>query len=154
MKLASIGILAILAVTPLAAEESSVAIGKPLPELKVQYEKSTPNLSGHAAIVEFWATWCGPCRKSIPHLNKLYGKYKDEGLVVIGITSEEPSAVQKFTEQTPIDYTVAYAADKEVSRQFGVRGIPHAFLVDKSGKIIWRGHPAKLTDEMIVQAMQ
>ena len=98
-------------------------------------------------VIEFWATWCPPCRMSIPHLSKLQKEYKDKGLIVVGITNEELPKVKQFVKtQTDMNYNVAvdtegttYAAYME-----GVQGIPHAFIVDKEGRIAWAGHPMEM----------
>ena len=123
-------------------------IGKELPQLGVDYIDKNPDLKGKPAIVEFWATWCPPCRATIPHLNDINKKYQDKGLVVIGITNEDKATVQKFRKSTPMEYNVAIDK-KDIGEKLGVSGIPHAFLVDKGGKIVWEGHPAQLNDAEI-----
>ncbi|TAK98154.1 MAG: redoxin domain-containing protein [Verrucomicrobia bacterium] len=98
-------------------------------------------------VVEFWATWCGPCRTSIPHLTELQKKFKDKGVIFIGVSNEEVDTVKKFVEKMgdKMDYTVAVEKGQETSEDymsaFGVNGIPHAFIVDKEGRIVWHGHP-------------
>jgi thiol-disulfide isomerase/thioredoxin len=99
--------------------------------------------------VEFWATWCPPCRKSIPHLNEVYSKYKSKGLEIVGITDEDAATVKKFQSQIPMDYKVAINTPQSIYQQFGIQYIPTAFLVDKSGKIVWTGQPMELTDDQI-----
>lgn len=98
-------------------------------------------------VVEFWATWCGPCRTSIPHLTELQKKYADKDVVVIGISDEEPATVKPFVTEMgdKMNYTVAADADKKTNKAylgaFGVDSIPHAFIVNKEGKLVWHGHP-------------
>lgn len=97
-------------------------------------------------VIEFWATWCGPCRTSIPHLTELQKKFKDQGVIFVGLSDEKPEVVKKFVEKMgdKMDYTVAIDAGKTTEgymEAFGVRGIPHAFVVDKQGRIVWHGHP-------------
>src|SRR5438132_6811939 len=76
--------------------------GDPLPTLALNYLGKQPELSGKPVLVEFWATWCPPCRKSIPHLNQIYAKYKSQGLVIVGITDEDETTVKKFQQQVPM----------------------------------------------------
>jgi len=129
------------------ARAQKAAKGSTLPALDVKYVGETPDLKGKPLIVEFWATWCPPCRQSIPHLNELYKTYKDRGLVVIGLTDEDKSTIKKFQKDIPMDYFVAI--DDKLSKEFGVTGIPHALLVDKDGKIVWEGHPMSLKKDDI-----
>lgn len=102
---------------------------------------------GKVYIVEFWATWCGPCRVSIPHLTEVAHKYKDKNVVVVGISNEEAGVAKPFVEKqgAKMDYNVAVDPTGNViegyMRAFGCRGIPHAFIVDAEGKIAWHGHP-------------
>jgi len=98
-------------------------------------------------IVEFWATWCPPCRESIPHLTALQKKYKDKGVVVVGVSSEDPADVKPFVKAQgdKMDYAVAVDKEEKTVRDYleanGINTIPHAFLVDKDGNIAWSGSP-------------
>ncbi|MFG0330404.1 MAG: TlpA family protein disulfide reductase [Phycisphaerales bacterium] len=97
------------------------------------------DLEGYVVVVEFWATWCGPCRRSIPHLNKLHNDLKDDGVVFIGLSNEDPGTVQKFMKQTRMDYFVVAASAS--GQDYGVSGIPAAFIVKPDGVIAWKGNP-------------
>lgn len=125
-------------------------LGDPAPEIQIEtWIKGKPVQieKGNIYVVEFWATWCAPCRTTIPHLTELQEKFENRGVVFIGITSEAVSTVKPFVEKMgqKMDYHVAIDQDRKTSRgymeAFGVRGIPHAFVVDKEGKIAWHGHP-------------
>jgi thiol-disulfide isomerase/thioredoxin len=106
-------------------------------------------------VVEFWATWCAPCRASIPHLTELQRKFKDKGVVFIGISDEKPDKVKPFVEKMgdKMDYTVAIDKDKGTSEgymeAYGINGIPHAFIVDKAGRVAWNGHPMDDLDKRL-----
>ena len=130
------------------------SIGETLPELNLEYIGAAPEFAGKPVVVEFWATWCPPCRTSIPHLNELYTKYKEQGLVIIGVSDEKKSVVAKFLKTTPMEYFPAIDNGGKLSDSFGVSGIPHALLVDKSGKIVWEGHPTRLTDKQISEVLK
>jgi len=108
-------------------------------------------------ILEFWATWCPPCRKSIPHLNAIYAKYKDKdkdkGLVIIGVTDEKKDVVTAFLKKTPMNYSPAIDKTDALGKSFGVTGIPHALLIDSTGKIVWEGHPMSLSDSQIAAVL-
>jgi cytochrome c biogenesis protein CcmG/thiol:disulfide interchange protein DsbE len=120
-------------------------VGKELPPLRVDFVDKDPDTKGKPQIVEFWATWCPPCRATIPHLNEINKKYQPQGLVVIGITDEDKKTVQDFRKKLPMEYNVAI--DKHgLAEKLGITGIPHAFLVGKDGKVVWEGHPGGLTE--------
>lgn len=124
-------------------------VGQPLPALKLTYVKNEVQPAGKPLLLEFWATWCPPCRKSIPHLNELYAKYKDRGLVAIGVTDEDRPVVESFLQKMPMNYAVAIDAEGKLAAGFGISAIPHALLVDKTGKIVWEGHPMSLKEKDI-----
>lgn len=98
-------------------------------------------------VVEFWATWCGPCRTSIPHLSELQKKYKNKHVVFIGISTEEKELVSPFVKQMAekMDYHVACDKEHQTHESFmkayGQDGIPTAFIIGKEGKVLWLGHP-------------
>jgi thiol-disulfide isomerase/thioredoxin len=129
-------------------------VGKPLPALPVKYLDAKPELKGKPAVVEFWATWCPPCRKSIPHLNELNAKYKAKGLNIIGISDEKQDVVDSFRKTLPMEYTVALDDGGKLGEKFGITGIPQAFIVDKDGKIVWQGHPMELKEETIEKVLK
>jgi thiol-disulfide isomerase/thioredoxin len=142
-------LLAGLSAAPVRAQLVAAKQGQQLPALALSYMGKQPELTGKPLLVEFWATWCPPCRKSIPHLNQIYAKYKAQGLQIVGITDEDETTVKKFQKQIPMDYNVAINTPGSIYEQFGIKAIPTAFLVDKSGKIVWTGHPMELSETEI-----
>jgi thiol-disulfide isomerase/thioredoxin len=140
---------AITGLVQLQARASKDNVGKQLPEMKLSYTGKDPVLAGKPLIVEFWATWCPPCRTSIPHLNELYKKFQPKGLEAVGVTKEDTATVKSFTKDVPIDYHVGLDRSGKFSANFGVTGIPHALLVDKSGKIVWEGHPMQIQESQL-----
>jgi thiol-disulfide isomerase/thioredoxin len=111
------------------------------------------SLRGKVVLVEFWATWCGPCVAGIPHLNELQSKYRAAGLQVISLTDDELATVKDFQKNArlPIKYTVGVGS--RLSATYGVTSIPHAFLVGRSGKLLWHGHPSEC-EERIEAALE
>ena len=136
-----------------ARTEKSI-VGQPLPNLSVQWLDKKPETEGKPMIVEFWATWCPPCRASIPHLNEIYAKYKDKGLQIVGITDEDRAKIKKFEKEVPIEYAVGLDANGKYAKPFGIQGIPHAVLVDKTGKVVWEGHPMSLKESQIEELLK
>ena len=140
------------------ADESALKIGDPAPKLQcgkfIQADAVSKFATGKVYVVEFWATWCGPCRMSIPHLNEIWQKNKDKGLVVIGqdCWERDDSAVAKFVEKMGDKMTYRVALDDKSGEKEGAMakswmtaagqdGIPCAFVIGKDGRIVWIGHP-------------
>lgn len=138
----------------LFARTEKSMVGQTLPKLSVQWLDKKPETEGKPTVVEFWATWCPPCRSSIPHLNEIYAKYKDKGLQIVGITDEDRAKIKKFEKEVPIEYAVALDANGKYAKPFGIQGIPHAVLVDKTGKIVWEGHPMSLKESQIEELLK
>lgn len=98
-----------------------------------------------AVVVEFWATWCPPCRKSIPHLNKLHEKYGDK-VTIIGLSNESKDKVEGFAKKFGMKYVVGYGSSSY--KDYGVKRIPIAFVINKAGEIVWSGSPSKIDEHI------
>ncbi|MCX6921715.1 MAG: TlpA disulfide reductase family protein [Verrucomicrobia bacterium] len=149
---------------------STLKVGDPAPKLQVgkwvQGDPVKDFSKGKAYIVEFWATWCPPCRASIPHLNETYNKFKDKGLVVIGqdCYEKDETLVAPFVKKMGDKMTYRVALDDKSSDKKGQmaktwmeaagrNGIPSAFLVNTKGVVAWIGHPMELKEETIEDAL-
>jgi len=143
----------------------TLKVGDPAPKLQVakwvQGEPVKQFEPGKMYVVEFWATWCGPCRESIPHLNALYQKFKDKGVVVIGqdVSEEDDLGVPAFIKKMGTNMTYRVALDDKSQIKEGAmnttwmeaagqNGIPTAFIVNKQGKVVWIGHPMTMTEKL------
>ena len=93
-------------------------------------------LRGKVVLVNFWATWCPPCRAEIPDLDTLYSRFSNQGLIVLGISDEEATKVAPFVRQHAISYPILLDSSKAAKEAFKVRGIPKSFIFDRSGKLI------------------
>jgi thiol-disulfide isomerase/thioredoxin len=104
---------------------------------------------GKVVVLDFWATWCGPCRSEIPGYGKLQEKYKDKGLVIIGVSldQEGPAVVKKFIGDFHMNYQVVMGDDAVVEAFGGVDGIPTTFIIDRTGKICDKKVGAMVTAE-------
>ncbi len=160
--------------TKKAEKSKKLAVGSKAPALAIETwvkgEPITGFEKGKVYVVEFWATWCGPCISGMPHVSKLAKQYKDKGVEVIGVNIwEDPENVQPFMEDRGdrptgddlMQYTVAI--EKKIKgkdpkrtgvmteswmRAAGQNGIPTAFIVDQKGKIAWIGHPMRMDDPL------
>jgi len=134
----------------------SMAAG-PAPELEPAVWINEPAaetlaaLDGEVVLVEFWATWCPPCRQSMPHLNELHKQYKGQGLNIMSISDESRDVVQSFVRKHKLTFPIA--AECGSSKDYGVKGIPRAFLVGRDGDIEWEGHPMDPAMEQEIQRL-
>lgn len=154
---------------PAAQEKAAVkplTIGDKAPPLEIsdwlQGERLAEFPSGKVTVVEFWATWCGPCKVSIPHLSEMNDRFKDYGVTVIGISDEPLGKVQDFLAKdewkSKMRYTVATDPDRSTYQAYmtaaGQSGIPTAFVVGKTGAVEWIGHPQAGLDEVVEQVVK
>ncbi len=110
------------------------------PDFSLQDLNGQPlNLSdygGKVIVLDFWATWCAPCRDEIPHLVQLQGKYHQQGLQVVGISMDDaPKPVREFYQQFKMNYPVALGNQKVAEAYGGILGLPIAFLIGRDGRI-------------------
>ena len=122
------------------------------PDLVVEkWLTDKPDTAGRYTLIEFWATWCGPCRLSVPKLNQLHRKFGDE-LVIIAISNQKDEDVRKFKEQK-IEYYSAIDTQARMKDELGVFGIPHVIIVEPNGYVVWEGFPLledyELTEEVV-----
>ena len=123
-------------------------INKKAPAIAVEkWLTPAPNHAGKFVLIDFWATWCGPCRQIIPHLNSLHQRFSDQ-LVIIGLSSEPEAVVRKMT-RPKMDYHSAIDTRGLTATQIGVTSIPHVLLVDPSGIVRYQGHPSSLTEQAL-----
>lgn len=106
---------------------------------------------GEVVVLNFWGTWCGPCRQEIPHLVSLQERFGDEGLQVVGVALERGAGVKrvrKFAKQRDINYPVGLGDGTIVRKYGGVRGVPTTIVIDADGQI--RGRvTGRVTEEML-----
>ena len=153
---------ALLAASLFPIALNAADLGDPAPELKIaKWVKGDPtqisDIEKGIYVVEFWATWCPPCRTSIPHLTEIQNRFKDKNVTIIGVTDEKENVVKPFVDNlgSKMDYRVAIdqgATAAGYMKAYGVNGIPHAFIVQNK-KIIWHGHPMAGLDKTLEEVV-
>jgi peroxiredoxin len=111
---------------------------------------SLAGLHGKVVLVNFWATWCEPCRREIPDLNSLYQQFRNQGLVILGISDEDSQKVTAFKVQNPIIYPVLLDPDRKVNQQLAVEGVPKAFYT--IARVNWS--PRRSTCERLTSSLR
>ena len=98
---------------------------------------------GEVVMINFWATWCGPCREEMPLLNRLHEKYRKAGFTLLGVNvDDKPQAAKDMARQLGIGFPVLFDSDKQLSRRYDIDAMPSTLLIDRDGKVryIHRGY--------------
>ena len=132
-----VGIVAALAV---ALPALAIPSGSPAPTFTLASssgaELSLAQYRGQVVMINFWASWCGPCRQEMPLLESIYRKYRQMGFTLLGVNVEPDSqAANEWLKQTPVSFPILYDKDSKVSKLYDVAGTPSTVLIDRSGKL-------------------
>ena len=94
-------------------------------------------LRGKVVYVDFWASWCGPCRRTFPWMNEMQRKYGGSGLAIVAVNVDKKRTdAERFLAQVPAEFTIVYDAGGATPSAYGVKGMPSAYLVDPAGKVV------------------
>jgi uncharacterized protein (TIGR03435 family) len=118
-------------------------------EAPAEAQPNWERLKGKVVVLEFWATWCGPCVAAIPHMNELTEKFKDKPVQFIAITDEDEATTKRFLKKRPIKGWVALDREKRVNKAYGITAIPHTVIVDKNGDIADITYPLSVTEQRL-----
>jgi thiol-disulfide isomerase/thioredoxin len=142
----------------LAAPALAVAPAGPAPKFQLTSMAGRPvsleSLKGQVVMINFWASWCGPCREEMPVLEKLYTKYKPMGFTMIGVNVEPDSKLAaEWLKATPVTFPILFDTKSEVSKLYQVSSMPSTVIVDRKGNLRWmhRGYKAGAENEYLDQ---
>lgn len=127
-------LLALLCLPAAGSFAGGIAPGEPMPACAALDGVSRAALTGRVTVVDFWASWCPPCRKLMPLLDELQSARAAAGLAVIAINVDETHAdAERFLQRTPVSYPIVFDPGGECPARFGVPGMPTTYLVDRAG---------------------
>lgn len=103
----------------------------------IEFDQAMAQHKGKVVYVDFWASWCVPCRKSFPWMNAIQTKHQEQGFVVLSINLDAEEKLAKiFLQKTPANFAIIYDAKGKLARQFKIKGMPSSYLFDRQGKLI------------------
>jgi thiol-disulfide isomerase/thioredoxin len=151
--------LTALALAPvLAVSDSPLQAGAPGPAFQLNSNSGKPislaDLKGQIVLVNFWASWCGPCRQEMPILEQLNRQYRNKGVTLIGVNVEPDSAAANaWIKATPVSFPILYDVDSKVSKLYEVQGMPNTVILDRKGivRYIHRGYSPGAENEYLDQ---
>lgn len=134
-----------------------VRVGQPPPAIAIEKLLQAPDgaiatwpaLKGKCIVLEFWATWCGPCVAAIPHLNELATHFKDKPIVFISVTNEPEAKIVSFLQRRSMNCWIGLDTDRSLFRDYRITGIPHTVLVDANGIVAGVTHPQGVSEKLI-----
>lgn len=122
-----------------AKEVKELKVGDTFPDIAAAgLEGTVPDTKGKVVLVDFWASWCGPCKKSFPVLTEMHKKYADKGFTVVAVSlDEDKTDMDKFLKKNPVPFPVVRDSEgKKLAEKIDVQGIPMSFLIGVDGKVI------------------
>jgi len=137
LALAALALLAAFAPTVAALDAGAPAPALALPQSGGEIV-TLDALRGRVVYVDFWASWCGPCKQSFPWMNEMQRKYGANGLTIVGVNVDKRDAyAQRFLQQVPATFTIVYDPKGDAPAAYGVKAMPSSYLIDAQGRVVF-----------------
>ena len=150
--------IALIAVTVAASSLYAATISETAPAFALKSRHgdtvALEGLRGQVVMINFWATWCGPCRQEMPHLEALYERYQNLGFTLLGVNVEQdPKGADKWLAETPVSFPILFDPENGVSKLYDVVAMPSTVIVDRNGKVryVHNGYKPGYEDEYQTQ---
>lgn len=148
----------ILSLFVISTAQSPITVGEKCPPIHItdwiQNSPKDKQLENKIVIIDFWATWCGPCIKAVPHFNELVKEFKDEEqLIFLSMTYEPPMKIKRTLERIEFQSAVVTDQDNQTQEAFGIGEIPYTLIIKADGTLAWKGHPESLKPAMIREVL-
>jgi thiol-disulfide isomerase/thioredoxin len=150
--------LMLISAAALPAALDSLRTGAPAPAFALQSNSgkavNLADLKGQIVLVNFWASWCGPCRKEMPILEQLNRQYRTKGVTLVGVNVEpDTAAAVDWLKATPVSFPILFDVDSKVSKLYQVEGMPNTVILDRTGRVryIHRGYSPGAENEYLNQ---
>jgi thiol-disulfide isomerase/thioredoxin len=162
VKLRHLGIAAVLGALLHIGPVAAVDVGQAAPAFELPGATGSVKLAdlrGKLVYVDFWASWCGPCKQSFPWMNEMQAKYGANGLQIVGIAVDNQRAdAEQFLRETPAKFTVAFDVKGETPKSYRIKGMPSSYLIAPDGRVLYahagfREQDKKELEERIRQAL-
>jgi peroxiredoxin/outer membrane lipoprotein-sorting protein len=125
---------------PIPGQTGSFLLNRAAPDFELKTLEGErirlSELRGHPVMLTFWATWCGPCRRELPEVAKIYTAYKDKGLLIYGVNDEGKGTARDYVKKANLPFDVLDDSGQKVNRMYRIRSIPSVFLIDGEGKVV------------------
>ena len=126
-------------ITLFATAVFQAALAESAPDFAISHSTGTTTLKdlrGRVVYLDFWASWCTPCRRSFPWMNEMKAKYADRGFEIVSVNLDQERALaETFLQQVPASFTVVYDPAGELATRYGLKGMPTSFLIDRKQKV-------------------
>lgn len=160
MKKVTVKVATLMLASLLGLAAHALEVGQPAPQFNLPGLQAPVDLSsfkGKTVYLDFWASWCGPCKQSFPWMNDMQTKYKDKGLRVVAVNVDQRQAdATSFLKDNPANFTVAFDADGKTPKIYAIRGMPTSVLIGPDGKVlgVHNGFKDAQRDELETQIKQ